>query len=124
MVAVAQSNRSRHEMQDDVCRDRTCATSRSWTGSTSYFPSTPEGPASLSERKIRFTVRQVLEQAPSGIATDAKDDQETGGEFRPPIATAADEKRVIRRLRRLGYRPDPHRTREDGPTAVWVPIRS
>lgn len=63
---------------------------------------------------IRFTVRQVLEQA-LGFGVNGKD------ELRPVIATAADEKRVIRRLRRLGYRPDPQRHRADGKTRFWIP---
>jgi predicted P-loop ATPase len=67
--------------------------------------------------KPRFTVRQILERA-LGFAVDAKD------ELRSVVATAADEKRVIRRLRRLGYRPDPHRSRADGQQRYWVPVGS
>jgi len=67
--------------------------------------------------QIRFTVRQILEHA-LGFAINAKD------ELHPVIATATDEKRVIRRLRRLGYRPDPHRFRADGKTRFWIPVRA
>jgi hypothetical protein len=35
----------------------------------------------------------------------------------------ADEKRVIRRLQRLGYRPDPRRHRTDVGRRYWIPLR-
>ena len=65
-------------------------------------------------KPVRFTIREVLEHA-LGFGINPKD------ELHPVIATAADEKRVIRRLRRLGYRPDPHRARSDGRQRFWIP---
>jgi len=78
-----------------------------WDWIDRQFPNPEKDP-------IRFTVRQVLEQA-LGFGINGKD------ELRPVIATASDEKRVIRRLRRLGYRPDPHRNRSDGQQRFWIP---
>jgi putative DNA primase/helicase len=85
------------------------------------FPTTDaQGqPIPEDQRKTpRFTVRQVLERA-LGLAIDAKD------QIRSVVATAADEKRVIRRLRRLGYRPEPHQTKQGGQRfRFWVPVGS
>jgi predicted P-loop ATPase len=105
------------EMQDDFVepdvRDEAIA---AWI--EVKFPTTDAYGRPIPEdqrEKPRFSVRQVLEHA-LGFGIDAKD------ELRPVIATAADEKRVIRRLRRLGYRPDPQRFRADGKTRFWIPV--
>lgn len=68
---------------------------------------------------IKFTVRQVLEDA-LGFVIDPKDRR---GDSTRPIATVAEEKRVQRRLRILGYHPEPHQTRQDGKRyRFWVPV--
>jgi hypothetical protein len=53
--------------------------------------------------EIRFTVREILEKA-LGFAIDAKD---RAADSSRPISTPAEEKRVIRSLRKLGYGPEP-----------------
>jgi predicted P-loop ATPase len=69
----------------------------------------------------RFTVRQVLEEA-LGYVIDPKDRL---GDSTRPIATAADQNRIQRRLRRLGYVAEPHQTRLGGERfRFWVPIGS
>jgi predicted P-loop ATPase len=68
------------------------------------------------QRKIHFTVRQVLEKA-LGYALVPNP------MLRPVVATVSDEKRVIRRLQRLGYRPDPHRRRTALGRRFWVPLK-
>jgi predicted P-loop ATPase len=79
------------------------------------FPAKDRGLVlSTEDRKIRFTVRQIVEHA-LGFAIDNKDNVEGRR-----VATAADEKRVIRRLKKLKFRPDPHRSRTDGRMRYWV----
>jgi predicted P-loop ATPase len=42
----------------------------------------------------------------------------------PKFPSRADEQRVARRLRRLGYRPDPHRSRSTGRERVWISVKT
>jgi len=106
------------EMQDDFVepdvRDEPIA---AWIDMKFPTKDAQGQPIPASDRQIRFTVRQILEGA-LGFAIVAKD------ELRSVVATASDEKRVIRRLRRLGYHPDPHRSRTDGQKRFWVPVGS
>jgi predicted P-loop ATPase len=72
------------------------------------YPTKPDG------TRDRFTRRAVVE----GIGFSYLD---TGN---PQFPKAADEKRVERRLRRLGFRPDPHRPRSGGKRErFWIVAR-
>jgi hypothetical protein len=68
------------------------------------------------KRDIRFTAREILERA-LGYALIP------GDPLRQVVATKADEMRVTRRLRRLGYRRDPHRGRSTGQARFWIPVK-
>jgi hypothetical protein len=60
-----------------------------------------------------FTIRSVLGHLGFGF---------TPGQAN--FATKADEMRVARRLRRLGFRKDPHRSRANGQIPTWEPVKN
>jgi len=72
-----------------------------------HYPVKPDG------TRDRFTRREVVE----GIGFSYLDPGE------PKFPKAADEKRVERRLRRLGFCPDPHRSRGTGRSRFWIVAR-
>ena len=68
-------------------------------------------PLDKDNKRPPFTLRSVLK----GIGFCF-----TPGEKN--CATKADEMRAARRLRRLGFRRDPHRSRSAGRAPVWIPV--
>jgi predicted P-loop ATPase len=69
-------------------------------------------PANQDGNRSPFTVREVLRGIGfSFVPGDAN------------FASKADEMRVARRLRRLGFRRDPHRNRSNGRAPVWISVR-
>ena len=70
-------------------------------------------PLNKSGERAPFTLREVARGLGFGFQP---------GE--PNCATKADEMRIARRLRRLGYHPDPHRRRQNGKLErPWIAVR-